>query len=88
MTSNFVYLSFSTLHSSSLWRTDISVSAKSNKPPSSEMNPLYLLSPPPTPSNVFEIKKPPRGLIREFNLSKITQLSDIFLIRAAHISKL
>ena len=33
MTSNFLYLSFSNLYSSSLWWTDTIVFAKSNKPP-------------------------------------------------------
>ena len=33
MTSNFLYLSFSTWHSGSLWRTDTIVFAKLNKPP-------------------------------------------------------
>ena len=39
MTSNFLYLNFSTLHSSSLWRTDTTIFSKlnkhslSNKPP-------------------------------------------------------
>ena len=45
MTSNFLCLSFSTLHSSSLWRTDTIVWAKLNKPSIS----ISLLS------NVFEI---------------------------------
>ena len=43
VTSNILYLSFSTLHSSSLWRTDIIFFAKLNKPPG-----LYL-QPPPLP---------------------------------------
>ena len=33
MTSNFLYLSFSTLYYSSLWRTDTIVFAKLNIPP-------------------------------------------------------
>ena len=33
MTSNFLYLSFSTLYSSSLWRTDTRNFAELNKPP-------------------------------------------------------
>ena len=44
VTSNILYLSFSTLHSSSLWRTDIIFFAKLNKPPG-----LYLQPPPPSP---------------------------------------
>ena len=32
MTSNFLYLSFSTFYSSALWRTDTTVFAKLNKP--------------------------------------------------------
>ena len=48
MTSNFLYLGLSTLHSSFLWRTDKTIFAQSNKP-----------SPPPallsSPANVFEI---------------------------------
>ena len=45
MISNGFYLSFPTLHSGSLWRTDIIFFAKLNKPPSRKMSPLYLLSP-------------------------------------------
>ena len=45
MTSNALYLSFSTFYCSSLWRTDTIVFAKSNKPPSSG----------------FEINNPNRG---------------------------
>ena len=41
MTSDFLYLSFSTLHSSSLWRTDTTIYAKLNKP--------SLPNKPPTP---------------------------------------
>ena len=33
MTSNFLYLSFSTLYSSSLWRTDTIVFSKLSQPP-------------------------------------------------------
>ena len=40
MTSNFLYLSFSTLYSSSLWRTDTILWAKLNKPPISIKLPL------------------------------------------------
>ena len=53
MTSNFLYLSFSTLYSSSLLRTDTIVFSKLNKPPSP-------LSP---PSNGLEMNMPPKGLI-------------------------
>ena len=52
MTSNFLYLSFSTLYSSSLWRTDTIVFAKLNTPPVPRK---------PTP-NVFEIIPPPPPL--------------------------
>ena len=51
-------LSFSTLCSSSLWRTDTIVFSKLNKPPS-------LLSSPP-PSNGLEVNKPPMGRNRGF----------------------
>ena len=40
MTSNFLYLSFSTFYSSSLWRTDTIVFSKLNKPPTSIKSPL------------------------------------------------
>ena len=52
MTSNLLNLSFSTLHSSSLGRTDTIVFAKLNKTPSR-------MTPPP--SNVFEMNKPLGG---------------------------
>ena len=61
MTSNFLYLSFSSLYSCSLWRTYTIVFVK--------LSPSALLSPPPpppTPLNVFEINKPPRGLTIEY----------------------
>ena len=50
VTSNFLYLSFSTLYSSSLWGTDIIVCSKLNKPPVSVKAPppqmgLKLISP-------------------------------------------
>ena len=51
-------LSFSTLHSSSLWKADTTIFAKLNKPSLSSM----------PPSNVFEINKPPPppgGLIED-----------------------
>ena len=60
MTSDFLYLSFSTLRSSSLWRADTIVYAKLNN------------SPPPTPLsnklplNVLEIKKSAQeGLVED-----------------------
>ena len=47
MTSNFLYLSFFTLHSSFLWRADTTtISAKLNKPPLSN-KPLVSIKPPP-----------------------------------------
>ena len=63
----FLYLRFSTLYSSSLWRTDTIVSAKLDKPPS-------LLSP---PSDVFEINKLPRGLNRGFTVFIYQGFADI-----------
>ena len=57
MTSNVLHLNFSTLHSSSLWRTDTIVFVELNKP-------LSQISPPP-PWNVFEIIKPRRGFIED-----------------------
>ena len=42
MTFNLLYLSVSTLHSSSLWRTDAIVLAKLNKPPLSNMPPVSI----------------------------------------------
>ena len=42
-TSNFLYLSFSTLNSSSLWRTDTIVFAKLVKPPVSIKPPLKFI---------------------------------------------
>ena len=50
MTSEILYLSFSTLYSSSLWRTDTIVRAKFNKPP-----PSLLTPPSPHKKNMFEI---------------------------------
>ena len=56
MTSNFLYLSFSTLCSSFLWRTDTIVHAKLNNSPLSKKLPL----------NVFEIKKSAQeGLVED-----------------------
>ena len=45
MTQNFLYLSFSALYSSSLWRTDTIIVSKLNKPSLSNKL-LFLLSPP------------------------------------------
>ena len=64
MTSNFLYLYFSTLYSTFLWRTDTITFAKSNKPPTSQI-------PLPLHSNVFEINKTPRvGFKRGFTVYK------------------
>ena len=58
MTSNFLYLSFSTLCSSFLWRTDTIVHAKLNNSPPPLSNKL--------PLNVFEIKKSAQeGLVED-----------------------
>ena len=58
MTSNFLYLSFSTLNSSSLWRTDTIVFAKLVKPPVSIKPPLKCVlnkqAPPPPPGGLIE----------------------------------
>ena len=57
---NFLYFSFSTLYSNSLWRTNTIVVSKLNKPPPPPFQ-ISLPSPlsPPTPSNGLEINKPP-----------------------------
>ena len=68
MTQNFLYLSFSTLYSSSLRRTDTIVVSKLNKPPL--LSPPSLLS---TPSNGLEINKPPGGLNRGFTVLAFSQ---------------
>ena len=47
MTSNFLFLSFSTLHSRSLWRSDTTIVAKFNNPPPLEKPPSLLSAPPP-----------------------------------------
>ena len=57
MTPNFLYLSFSTLNSSSLWRTDTIVFAKLVKPPVSIKPPL---------KRVWNKQAPPRGVNRGF----------------------
>ena len=64
ITFNFLYLSFSTLYSSALWRTDTIIFAKLNKSPLSN-NP-----PPPSPSG-FEINK--WGLNRKFTVLSLIQ---------------
>ena len=77
MTFTFLYLSFSTLYSSSLRRTDTIVVSKLNKPPfpqlPTQISPLSLLS---SPSNGLEINKPPppppAGLNRRFTVTKKT----------------
>ena len=58
MTYTFLYFSSSTLHSSLLWRADITTIAKLNKPPPS------LIGPP----NMFEIIKPPGVVNRGFTV--------------------
>ena len=55
---NFLYFSFSTLYSNSLWRTNTIVVSKLNKPPPFQISLPSPLSP-PTPSNGLEINKPP-----------------------------
>ena len=73
MTSNFLYLSFSTLYSSSLWRNDTIVWAKFNMHPSQISPPSLqrtIKPPPPSPPNVFEINKSPGGLNRGFKNTK------------------
>ena len=67
--SNFLYLSFSTLYSSSLWRTDTIVFAKLNEPLLSNKPSVSLTSP---PSKGFEMNispLPPRGLIKDLPYS-------------------
>ena len=66
MTSNFLYLSFSTLYSSSLWRTDTILWAKLNNPHPLKQLPPSVLSFPHPLLNVCEIKKLPQGLNRGF----------------------
>ena len=67
MTENILYLSFSTLYSSSLWRTDTIAISKLNKPPPLKKSPPSLLSSPPS-SNGLEINKPRKGLNRVFTV--------------------
>ena len=73
MTSNFLYLSFSTLHSSFLWRADTTIFIKLNNPPLSNSTP-----PPP---NRFEIYKPPGVVNRGFTVDLL------FLSLGAGISR-
>ena len=54
MTSNFLYLSFSTLH-------DTTIVAKFYNPPS-QISPRLNYAPPPPPSNLSEISKPAQGV--------------------------
>ena len=56
-TSNVLYLCFSTLYSSSFWRTDTIVFVKLKKAPS-QISPTISIKP---PANVFEMNKPPPG---------------------------
>ena len=51
MTSNFLYVSFSTLYSSTLWRTDTIVVSKLSQPPSL-ICPLIYSAFPPSPPQV------------------------------------
>ena len=64
MTSNFLYLSFSTLYSSSAWRTDTIVFAKLNKRPPSPTSHKCFFSvkhPPPTLPQMYLKKISPLG---------------------------
>ena len=63
---NFLYLSFSTSYSSSLWRTDTIVFSELDKLPLP--NKLSIKAPPPPP-NGLEINKPPGGLNRGFTVN-------------------
>ena len=71
MTYTFLYFSFSTLHSSLLWRADTTTIAKLNKPPPS------LIDPP----NMFEIIKAPGVVNRGFTVDLL------FLCLGAEISR-
>ena len=66
MISNFLYFSFSTLYSSSLWRTDTVVFAKWNKLPllNKPLPRLYW-----NPLKPFEINKPPGGILEDLRYS-------------------
>ena len=58
-----LYLSFSTLYSSSLWRTDTIIVSKLNMPPLSNRLPVSIKSPPPPQMG---LNKPSGGLIEDF----------------------
>ena len=58
MNSNGFYLSFSSLHSTSLFRADTTIFAKLNNPSLSNI-PLVSIKP------VIEMNKPPTGLIED-----------------------
>ena len=64
ITSNLLYLSFLTLHYSSLWRTDTIVFTKSNKPLVPNEPPISISPPPP---KMGEVGKPylPGGLMED-----------------------
>ena len=66
----FMILCFSSLYSGSLWRTDTIVFAKLNKP-------SLLNKPPPFPLSVFEINKPPGGLIQDFNKQNCLPVNEL-----------
>ena len=59
----FLYLSFSTLPSSLLWRADTTTIAELSKPPLSTKPPVSIK--PPPPPYMFEINKPRGGLIED-----------------------
>ena len=59
-TSNFLYLRFTFLYTSSFWRTDTIVFVKLKKAPSQISLPVSFKP----PSNVFEMNEPPGGLDR------------------------
>ena len=59
MTSNFLYLSFSTLHSRSLWKTDTTIFTKLNKPPLSNKPPRLYYTPPSNKSKIIILSPPP-----------------------------
>ena len=72
---NFLYLSFSTLRSSSLWRTDTIFFTKLNKPP---LTPgLYYFSPPPSPEGLIEDLPYPD--ITFLNIFEIPLVTDMFV---------
>ena len=60
--SYFLYLRFSTLYSSSFWRTDTIVFVKLKKAPSQISLPVSFKP----PSNVFEMNEPPPGGLIEY----------------------